>query len=144
MKNLKLLLTALLTFSITTSSMTPIYAETAESDDQGQPALVSEAQMYVGMPQKLEVKDYEGEVNWISDNTDVAMVDTDGTVRPLKSGSTDIKAVISPELTLICHVSVRDVSITLSSTDLGSVYTGDTRRLKASVEHEISIQWSFQ
>ena len=36
MKNLKLLLTALLTFSITTSSMTPIYAETAESDDQGQ------------------------------------------------------------------------------------------------------------
>lgn len=100
--------------------------------------------MYVGMPQKLEVKDYEGEVNWISDNTDVAMVDTDGTVRPLKSGSTDIKAVISPELTLICHVSVRDVSITLSSTDLGSVYTGDTRRLKASVEHEISIQWSFQ
>ena len=47
MKNLKLLLTALLTFSITTSSMTPIYAETAESDDQGQeelkqPALVSE------------------------------------------------------------------------------------------------------
>jgi hypothetical protein len=149
MKNLKLLLTALLTFSITTSSMTPIYAETAESDNQGQeelkqPALVSEAQMYVGMSQKLEVKDYEGEVNWISDNTDVAMVDTDGTVRPLKSGSTDIKAVISLELTLICHESVRDVSITLSSTDLGSVYTGDTRRLKASVEHEISIQWSFQ
>lgn len=147
MKNLKLLLTALLTFSITTSSMTPVYAETAETDDQGQeelkqPALVSEAQMYVGIPQKLEVKDYEGEVNWISENTDVAMIDTDGTVLPLKSGSTDIKAVISPELTLICHVSVRDVSITLSSTDLGSVYTGDTRRLKASVEPETSIQWS--
>lgn len=90
MKKLKLLLTAILAISITTSSMAPVYAEaTGEveqgQEDQKQPSLVSEAQMYVGIPQKLEVKDYEGDVEWISGNTDIVMVDTDGTVRPLKS-----------------------------------------------------------
>lgn len=147
MKNLKMLLTALLTFSITTTSIAPVCAETTGSNEQDQeeqkqPILVSEAQMYVGIPKKMEVQDYEGEVQWISENTDIAMVDADGTVRPLKSGNTEIKAIISADLTLVCHVNVRDVSIILNSTNLGSVYIGDTRNLKASVEPETSIQWS--
>lgn len=143
---MKKMLTALLTFSITMVSMAPIYAETTGPNERDQkeitqPGLVSEAQMYVGITQKLEVQNYDGEIQWISENTDIAMVDTDGTVRPLKSGTTDIKAVINANSTLVCHVNIRDVTITLNTTNLGSVYTGETRSLKASVKPAASIKW---
>lgn len=98
--------------------------------------------MYVGIPKKLEIQDYEGEVEWISMNTDIAMVDAEGTVHPLKSGSTDIKAIISEDVTLICHVTVKEAMISLSSTNLGNVYTGETRTLRAVVEPAAAVQWT--
>lgn len=146
MRNMKLLFTALLTLSISIMSIVPAYAEAGAIDEQEQteqqPSLISSAQMYTGVPQKLEVKGFSGSVQWISENTDIAMVDADGTVHPLKSGATDIRAVLSDELTLTCHVDIQDTILSLNTTDLGSVYTGETRTLQAILKPEADIQWS--
>ncbi|MCR0248278.1 Ig-like domain-containing protein [[Clostridium] innocuum] len=145
MRNMKILFIAILTLSISIMSIVPAYAEAGagnENEQTEQPSLMPNAQMYIGIPQKLQVKGFTGSLQWISENTDIAMVDADGTVHPLKSGTTDIKAVLDSGQALTCHVNIQDVILTLNTTNIGSIYTGETRTLQASLKPEAAVKWS--
>lgn len=143
---MKKLITAILIMSMGTTSLIPIDAVTADSNEQIQenernPELISNMQLYVGIPQKLNINNYDGNVTWISDNKNIVSVTADGTITPLRSGDVNIKAVLENDTTLICHITVKDATLSLDAAILGNLYIGNTRKLKAIVIPEAPIQW---
>lgn len=70
------------------SEDTTLYAIWKEKPDG---VLIEEKKLYVGEKYQLVLKKADGDLKWESDNTDVAKVNQDGIVRPIKKG----KAVIT-------------------------------------------------
>jgi uncharacterized protein YjdB len=84
----------------------------------------------------LKVTGIEGKVQWKSENESIAKVNENGLVTAVKSGSTQVKAIING-ITFTCKITVKNPFISKSSL---SIHTGQTSRLNV-VGISAAITW---
>lgn len=84
----------------------------------------------------LKVTGTEGKVQWKSENESIAKVNENGLVTAVKTGSTQVKAIING-ITFTCKITVKNPFISKSSL---SIHTGQTSRLNV-VGISAAITW---
>ena len=112
----------------------------------GNSLLLGESSVTVSAGNSVKVRVYAGEsgennINWTSENEDIAVVSQDGIITGVSEGKTTI-SVSNGEKTAVCDVEVLEAvhlkSIQLSSNDL-SMITGDSRKLTVSYDPEDAV-----
>ena len=144
------IMAAILAASLSITSFTPIYAvsTSSSSEEQFQQSIVRPQHVYEGIPTKLTIDKLEegSTVTWESSDSDIAIIDEDGNLKLITAGKTIITASITNEdstkLTLTSEIEVEETTLTLSTTNLGTVYVGDTRQLTATATPATEIRYT--
>lgn len=97
--------------------------------------------MYAGEQKKYQLKatvNPKGKITWKSSNKEVASVDSEGVVKPLKAGKVTITASANG-VSAKCKITVKSPILKLKGK--ANVYAGNTIALKAEVTPSAAVKW---